>query len=302
MFCCGRYKYANNLRCMRFRGAEYDIYLKPNLDLPPSQTADRARPHGNIVQMTVALERLKIADPLETRPVRWRIGLIALATDHITECDLHALRPNADLGIYANRVQFTNPTTAENLIATLPHLTAAASQILPGETLDAVAYACTAASALIGDDAVREAIQAAKPEVPVITPPAAASDGFVALGCRKISVLTPYTEAVTAPVVRYFSERGLDVLNASCLGLADDTEIARIAPKTIVAAAETACDRDAEALFISCTALRAVQVLQPIEDRLGVPVVSSNQAMFWKTIREADCDLAISGFGRLLEN
>jgi maleate isomerase len=252
--------------------------------------------------MATATVLLKQTASLEARPARWRVGLIALATDHTLERDFAVLRPSDELAVYVNRVAFANPTTKENLIAMRPRLTEAAGLILPGEPLDAIAYGCTAASALIGDAAIRDAIQAAKPQAPVITPTSAAFDAFAALRVRRISALTPYTEAVTEALVRYFEEGGLEVLNASCFGLTDDREIARVTLESLVAAAGEACHPDADALFISCTGLRAVSVTQAIEDRLGIPVVTSNQALVWQTMRQAGCALPVPGFGQLLQS
>jgi len=237
---------------------------------------------------------------LDPRPARWRVGLIVLATDHTSERDFARLSPSEDLAIYANRVSFSNPPDEENLLAMRPLLTQAAALILPGEPLDAVAYSCTAASALIGDAAVRRAIRAAKPDVPVITPTTAAFKAFETLGVRRISLLTPYTEAVTAALAGYFERGGVEVVNAACLGLSDDREIARVRPDSLSAAASAAYRAEAEALFIACTALRAAGVVQRIEDRLDAPVVTSNQAMFWQTIRAAGCDLPVRDCGRLL--
>jgi len=239
---------------------------------------------------------------LEPRPARWRVGLIVLATDLTSERDFARLCPDEGLAIYANRIGFANPTDKKNLLAMGPLLTEAARVILPGETLDAIAYSCTAASALIGDSAVRQAIQAAKPEVPVVTPTTAAFRAFETLQVRKISLLTPYTDAVTDALANYFEVGGVEILNATCFGLSDDREIARIRPDSILAAACTAWHADADALFISCTALRAVAAVEEIEDRLGIPVVTSNQAMFWQTIREAGCDSPVSNCGRLLRS
>ena len=75
----------------------------------------------------------------EMQPARWRIGLIALATDHTTERDFAALCPHEDLAIYVNRVAFENPGTRENLMAMQPLLTAAVDLSLPGAPLDSVA-------------------------------------------------------------------------------------------------------------------------------------------------------------------
>ncbi len=252
--------------------------------------------------MATAAERLPQAAPLAPRALRWRVGMITLATDHVSEWDFASMRPHEDLAVYVNRVAFANPANKENLLAMGPRLTEAADLILPGESLDAIAYSCTAASALIGDTAVREAILAAKPGVPVVTPTSGAIGAFAALGVGKISVLTPYSEEVTEALVGYLAGNGLDIVSAACFGLADDREIARVEPAYIVEAAQAARDSRAEALFISCTALRAACVAQAIEERLGIPVVTSNQAMFWQTIRRAGCTLPVSGFGRLLRS
>ena len=240
---------------------------------------------------------------LEPQRTCWRVGLLALATDRTVERDFAAMCPGGDLAIHVNRVAFAGPVARENLLAMRPLLTRAAELILPGESLDAIAYGCTSASAMIGNAAVRDAIRTAKPGVPVITPTSGALAAFEALGARRVSVLAPYSEAVTEALVGHFESGGPEVLNASCLGLVDDREIARVAPDSIVAAAaEGPCHPQAEALFLSCTALQAVTVAQAVEDRLGVPVVTSNQAMFWQTAREAGCELPVPGFGRLLQS
>lgn len=238
----------------------------------------------------------------EPRPERWRVGLIVLATDLTSERDFARLCPEEGLAIYVNRISFANPTDEKNLLAMRPSLTEAARLILPGEMLDAIAYSCTAASALLGDGVIRQAIQAAKPETPVITPTTAAFKAFDTLQVRKVSLLTPYTEVVTDILANYFEASGIEILNAACVGLSDDREIARIPTDSILAAASATCHPDAEALFISCTALRAVPVVDQVEDKLGIPVITSNQAMFWQTIRSAGCNTPVSNCGRLLRS
>jgi maleate isomerase len=77
--------------------------------------------------------------------------------------------------------------------------------------------------------------------------------------------------------------------------------MACITPASLVAAARQACDPAAEALFISCTAVRAAEVAGRIEDELDKPVVTSNQAMVWRALRLAGCPLPVPGYGRLLQ-
>ena len=236
----------------------------------------------------------------DERPVKHRIGLLALSSDHTSERDMHAIAPEGDVGIYVSRVANKNPTNRENLLAMQPRLAKAASLILSGEELDAIAYSCTSASVMIGDETVERSIREAKPGVPVVTPTSAAFAAFAHLDVRKVSLLTPYIEAVTADMRDYFEAHDLGVVNTVCLGIEDDRMMARLSLEAIVEAALATMDKQAEALFISCTAVRAVSVVEIIEDKLQKPVVTSNQAMAWRSLRLAGCDRSIAGFGQLL--
>jgi maleate isomerase len=212
------------------------------------------------------------------------------------------MSPSREVAVYVARIPNANPTTMENLRAMQPRITETAALILPGERLDAVAYGCTSASVVIGDDVVEAAIREAKPGVPCVTPPSAARAAFDALGVRRISVLTPYSREISAPFVAYFVARGLEVANLACFGLEDDTVMARVTPASVVEAAVQVVRPEAEALFVSCTAVRSAEVAEAIEARIGRPVVTSNQAMFWRCLRAAGCDLPVPGYGRLLRD
>ena len=229
-----------------------------------------------------------------------KIGLVALSTDLTFEPDFHRICSPDRVGIYAGRVLFENPTTPENLRKMLPRIEAAAELILTGTELDAVCYGCTAATVHIGDEDVTAAIHAAKPGVPVVTPSAAGALGLQALGVKRISVLTPYTVEVSRPFAEYFASRGFEVVNLECLGVLDDRDIARISRETILGAAKAAMSAEADAIFLSCTALRAVECIDEVEAMLGKPAVSSNQASVWLSLRRAGIDDAIPGFGKLL--
>ncbi|GGE03107.1 ectoine utilization protein EutA [Aureimonas endophytica] len=217
----------------------------------------------------------------DARAIEKRVGLILLATDHSTEADFARLVAGPRIGLFATRVEYANPVTPENLRRMEPRLGAAAALLLPDESLDAICFSCTSASVAIGDAAVEAAITAAKPEVPIITPPDAAARALTQFGARRISLLTPYTVETTAGMANYFEARGFDLASVTCLGLEDDREMARIAPASLVEAAVAATDRQAEALFVSCTALRSAMIASNVEARIGRPVVTSNQATAW---------------------
>ena len=136
--------------------------------------------------------------------------------------------------------------------------------------------------------------------MPVVTPSGAGALGLKAVGAKRISVVTPYTVEVSRPFADYFSSRGFEVVNLECLGLLDDRDIARVSRETILDAARSAMSADSDALFLSCTALRAVEYMEEVESVIGKPAVSSNQASVWLTLRRAGIDDEIQGYGRLL--
>lgn len=237
---------------------------------------------------------------LDARPLKKRVGLIILSTDHTTEPDFQRMVAGPDIGVYVARIPFANPVTPENLRAMQPSLTEAAGLILPGEELDAICYSCTSASVVIGDAEIEAAIRAAKPDVSVVTPPLAGVHGLRALGAKRISVLTPYTVETSRPMADYFASHGFDIASFTCLGLNDDREMARISPATLVELARDAIADDADALFISCTAVRAALAAADIEKATGRPLVSSNLASAWACLRLCGDDAPRPELGRVM--
>jgi maleate isomerase len=252
------------------------------------------------MEQPVALYLTERAPRLDDRPMKKRIGLVILATDHTTEVDFQRIVASDRIGVYVARIPYANPVTPENLRAMQPSLTAAAGLILPDEPLDVVMYSCTSASVVIGDKEVAAAIKAAKPEAAVVTPTAASVKGLRALGARRISVLTPYTIETSRPMADYFADLGFAIDRFTCLGLTDDREMARIAPEEIVAFARQAMAPESDALFISCTAVRAAGVIAEIEAATGKPVVSSNYATAWACLRLCGDHVARPELGRLM--
>ena len=59
---------------------------------------------------------------------------------------------------------------------------------------------------------------------------------------------------------------------------------------------------DADALFISCTALPALSIINKLEKKLNKVVLSSNQVLIWDTLQSIGKKDSIDGFGRLFKN
>ncbi|MDF2368211.1 aspartate/glutamate racemase family protein [Sneathiella sp.] len=229
-----------------------------------------------------------------------RIGLVALATDYNSETDLRRMLPKG-VDLFTNRVLNANPLTIENLRAMAGDITRAASGLLPGLGVDVVIYGCTSGTAAIGGEELERLIQIAQPGIPCTNPILAASEALRTFDAKKISILTPYDDAVNAAVAENFKKEDFDILNIDGFGLDDDIEMTGLPPAAIGEAALQICDPDADALFISCTAIRSSLVIEEVEKTLGKPVVTSNQALLWHCLQLMKNDSRVTGFGKLFD-
>ncbi|WP_299438728.1 hypothetical protein [uncultured Rhodospira sp.] len=228
-----------------------------------------------------------------------RVGLVLLETDLTSERDFARLTHGSGVAVYANRVAFSNPVSAESLSALEERLARAATALVPEAPFDVIHFGCTSASAVIGDAGVEAAVRAAKPGARVINPMVAADAALSALDVTRISILTPYVPDIARPVAERFAALGYAVDGVTCWAIEDDRDMARIKPDVLVREAIAATAREAEALFISCTAVPAAEVVALIESEIDRPVVTSNQAAAWMALRLCGVDHDVPGGGRL---
>ena len=226
-----------------------------------------------------------------------RVGLLLLATDLNSESDLRRLFPQA-VGLFVNRLHHSNPMDLAALRRVADDVPRAGADLLPGLKLDATVFGCTSGTIATGEQAMLERIRASCRTHHATTPVTASLAALAALGARSVSILTPYRDAVNQALGDYYQSRGLNVLNVSGLGLDDDYLMTAIPPAEIVAAGVRAMAADADALFVSCTALRASLAIDELERLLDRPVVTSNQAIAWHTLKLIGHP-APSGPGRL---
>jgi maleate isomerase len=136
-------------------------------------------------------------------------------------------------------------------------------------------------------------------DIPVTTPAIGALAAFGALGTAKVSVLTPYADPINTAIAAFLESHGHDVARFGSFHLDSDADMSGVTETDIARAAAAIDAPEAEALFISCTALRATGTIAALEAELGKPVVTSNQAMIWHALRLAGVSDARPGPGRL---
>ena len=250
-------------------------------------------------QQTKMIEHL----PFETSQMiglRARIGVFVLATDYTIEHEMRALINLPGVDIYHARIANSPNISPDSLRAMEPLITTTAELILPGDTLDVLAYACTSASIVLGTPSVAKNLNAAKPEAKTTNPAFAAFNAFQAMGARRIAVLTPYAKDVNQMVQKSVEEAGFDVPVFGSFNEPHDPTVAAIDSQSLQSAiAKITTGHDVDAVFISCTSVRIAAHVAAIESELGIPVTSSNHALAWHCLRLAGVDDKLPALGRL---
>lgn len=232
---------------------------------------------------------------------RARIGLITLASDWTIEQEMReAIAPlTPDVALYQARIPNSSIITTQSLADMGPRLTETASLVLPGGHLDAIAFGCTSASTVLGEDMVAAAIRAAKPDAQVTNPITAAKAAFDALGMRRIAVLTPYTTAVNARILEHLEAAGYEIPVFGSFDEEDDAVVGRISAGSIHdSILRMVRTHDVDGVFVSCTSLRLLPQIAELEVEFMLPVISSNLALAWHLLHLAGSALP-SNWGRL---
>ena len=230
-----------------------------------------------------------------------RIGLIALASDFMIEKDFINVIKNKDIDFFVNRIECYNPLTSENLIKMSQKITEVTKDILPDQKIDCVVYGCTSGTIAAGYDSIEKKIKLAKSEAKVTTPSSAAVKALKKLKIKKISVFTPYIKDLNNDVIDFFKKENFTITSNSYFDIKNDLDIGKVDPEYLFEVLSQMDLKEADALFISCTALPAMSIIDKLEKKLNKFVLSSNQALIWDTIRSIGYNSSINGYGKLFK-
>ena len=244
--------------------------------------------------------KIKNISPKFKKESNPKVGLLALSTDLTIEKDFNSVCQKLPLDVFVNRIHNENPLTTENLLKMYEQIESVTEKILPGEKISTIAYACTSGTIAIGEDKVKEKIQLAKPGCHVTTPITSAIKAFNKMNVKKISVFTPYPESVNKTISEYLIKKNIDVMSFSTFNLDLDVDFARVDPKYLSEILTKLNTNDADALFISCTALPALEILEKVEKKVKKLVLCSNQTLIWDAIRSVGYKSPVEGYGKLL--
>jgi maleate isomerase len=232
---------------------------------------------------------------------RARIGLIYMASSTVMEPEFYAMAPE---GVTIHTARIPLPEASVRGLRNMMEgdRVEVAAGLLGQAPLHVVTFGGTSATFLEGigyDEQVIARMEGATNGIPASATSTAALRALRKLGVKKVSFVGPYIDEVTERGRRFFEQNGYEVTGAHGMGVRGDPDINAIPLERTYEFAKRSAEPEAEAVFISCTGLRTIGAIEPLEQDLGKPVVSAVQATFWDALRIAGVGDRVTGFGSL---
>ena len=246
--------------------------------------------------------KLNKIEPNYLKKTNPRVGLITLASDFRIEKDFNNIIFGKEIDLYCNRIHCYNPLTNETLKKMADDITDVTKEILPDQKLDCIAYGCTSGTIAAGYSSIHEKVNLAKPNTKVTTPITSAIKALKKFNINKISVFTPYTDKINQSVIDYFKKENIEVVSLSYFDIASDLDIGKVDQNYLFEVLSKIDLSESDALFVSCTALPVLSIIDKLEKKLGKIVLSSNQTLIWETLKEINYNKNIDGFGQLFKD
>jgi maleate cis-trans isomerase len=233
---------------------------------------------------------------------RARIGLLVPAVNNTMERELWSLVPDG-VTVSTARIACEREGTADTLREMEFEGKAACARVIMAEP-HMVLFGCTSASFYQGA-AWNAGFQKDLSEiagVPAISTTGAMVEGLQRYNVRKVDVVTPYVETTNERLRRYLESEGIEVGNLGTFDMLDMFDHAKIQPGDVYRKVKETVSEESDAVFVACTQVRALEVVDVLERDLGKPVFSANQASFWKAFKTLGIDPGLDGYGELMRS
>ena len=232
---------------------------------------------------------------------RTKIGLMVGSANTSVERDFRGAIPE-NVSLHGARMALTGGD-ADAIRRMEVDIDGCAEQ-LGSAAVDIIVFGSTAGSLISGagyDIAVSERVTDRAGGIPTIATSSAVLEALAALGLTRLSLVTPYVDAVTDLIAAFLIDNGHAVVSRVGRGLDSTLAFGDDPLDEIVGFVTAHVDDAADGVFLSCTNWRGMDIVQRLEDSIGKPVVTSNQTTVWATLGRLELPAAESGYGQLMK-
>ena len=230
-----------------------------------------------------------------------RVGIIIPSSNTTMEAEFWRLLSSHGITVHSSRLYLESVDVASLL--KMVEKVEEAARLLVSADVDVIVFGCTTGS-LVGGPEYDRAIEKRITSVarrPVAVTARAVVEALEALGARRVAVGTPYIDDLNVLEKRFLEANGLEVVDIKGLGIKDNRVIGRLKPSQVYELAKSLRVSSADAVFLSCTNMPTLDVVDVLEKELGLPVISSNTASLWAALRSMRVSLKFGMGGTLLK-
>ncbi|MCO6405582.1 maleate isomerase [Aurantimonas endophytica] len=174
--------------------------------------------------------------------------------------------------------------------------------------VDVMGYACLVAIMSMGhgyhNESARRLHQVTVDNgnpAPVVTSAGALCDGIKAIGAKKVAVVAPYMKPLTAMVVDYIANEGIEVSTSRALEISDNLAVAAHDTGRLPGIVSELDVGDVDAIVLSaCVQMPSLAAVSMVEAQTRKPVLTAAIATTWSMLKALDLDTRVPGGGTLL--
>ncbi|MEM7405707.1 MAG: aspartate/glutamate racemase family protein [Pseudomonadota bacterium] len=233
---------------------------------------------------------------------RARIGLLVPSVNSIMEPEMWRTVPEG-VTVHTARIAGGREGTPEELRNMEVESQHACARVAMAEP-HVIVYACTSGSFFEGrawnENIARQLTGIAN--VPTVTTAGAMAASLQAINARRVAVVTPYVELTNTRLTAFLGEHGVNVSALGTFDMLDMFDHAKIQPSDVYQQVKATVTGNEDAVFVACTQVRALEVVDMLERDLGLPVFSAVQASIWMTYKALGIDPELSTYGSLLRD
>jgi maleate cis-trans isomerase len=231
---------------------------------------------------------------------RARIGFIIPSSNRMVEPQMQRYLPEGVVPHF-QRIGMTN-WHRKPLEDLLPKILEAAD-LLNDSRCDVIVFQCTGTSMSGGVEMDRRVVgEIAKATGrPALSTASALNDAFAALGARRLVFISETAQEDHTKKLAYLREAGFEIVADRAVGLSGSDAYCSTPPEFWRDVALELGAESADAVFLSCANIAAIEVIEAVEGALETPVVTSNQAALWRALRLVGIGDSIPGLGCLLD-
>ena len=231
---------------------------------------------------------------------RGRIGLIFPAPGGAPDFEYHERVPEG-VGVFIARLPF-EACTVDGL-SRMGEFVEDASALVAQAKVDLILFACTTGSLVKGPGYDKQLIARIEKRtgIPALTTSTAVVEAMNALNMKRIAVSTPYADEVNQAEVRFLEGSGFEVSAIRGLGNTDPLDMGKVRHERMYRLSREVYTDDVDGLFVSCTGISVLDIIDKLEQDLRKPVVTSNQASLWAALRKLRIGDKLQGMGRLFD-